>query len=120
MKAKTKNPRVKRQLLTIEYLVGLKPSYIKKGYPVPKWIQFSQILIGNGWTVELYRSKTTLSKYLYISCGGMEYKIRFSNHKANKAKEEMMDCDFYVGVGNQGVITTEELIEIILKKTPHE
>lgn len=107
-----------RIILTVEYLVSLKPGYLTNGWPIPKWIQFAQILLGNGWSVDLYRSKTTLSKYLFISHGGKEYKIRFSNHKANKDNEDNMDCDFYVGVGNNGVITTEELIQIILKKTP--
>lgn len=118
MKTKTK-AYPKRALLDNDYLNRLKPSYLDKGFPIPKWIMFSQILIAHGWTVELIRSKTTFSKYLHVSIGEMAYKIRFSNHKANKAAENKMDCDFYVGVGNNGVITTEELIQIMLKKTPH-
>jgi hypothetical protein len=96
--------------LTIEYLVGLEPSYIKQGYPVPKWIQFSKTLLNDGWTIRLHRAKTTFSKYLYINKGELSLKIRFSNHKANRGAEDRNDSDYYVGVGNKGVITTEQLI----------
>ncbi len=102
--------------LTLEYLENLKPSYTKQNYLVPKWIQFSEELIKNEWIVKLHRAKTTVSKYLYIFKNNLEYKIRFSNHKANKEKEFSNDCDFYVGIGNRGVITTEQLLEIIKKK----
>lgn len=100
--------------LTLSYLQQIKPSYISKGFPVPKWIQFAETLLQNGWKVDLQRSKSTVSKYLYISYGGKTFKVRFSNHKANKNQERKQDSDFYVGVGNKGVITTEQLLEKLL------
>lgn len=96
--------------LTKKYLKGLAPSYKKKGYNVPKWIIFSYAMISDGWDVYLIRSKSTVSKYVYILKGKKELKIRFSNHKANFHKEMQNDCNFYVGVGHKGVVTTEELI----------
>jgi hypothetical protein len=46
----------------------------------------------------------------------MYLKIRFSNHKANYSQEQNNDSDYYVGVGNNGVITTEQLIDKIQKE----
>ena len=91
------------------------PAYLRKGFPIPKWITFSKILIQDGWTVKLFRSKSTYSKYLYVSKNGFKYKVRFSNHKANRFQESKKDSDFYVGVGNSGVLTTEELLKKLIK-----
>ena len=62
----------------------------------------------------MYRSQSTVSKYIYISKNGVEYKIRFSNHKASPDRELSNDCDFYVGIGNRGIIRTEQLIVHLL------
>lgn len=99
-----------------EYLDLLKPSYLNKGYSIPKWIQFCETMLSHGWSVSLHRAKTTVSKYVYIRKGKKNLKIRFSNHRANRYKEQIDDCDYYVGVGNFGVITTEKVIEYILGK----
>jgi len=100
--------------LSLEYLKSLEPRYTKQGYSVPKWIIFCKELIKNGWEVSLYRSKSTVSKYVFIKKDDKKYKVRFSNHKANRQKEDTGDCNFYVGVGNKGVITTEQLLEWII------
>lgn len=99
-----------------EYLDSLKPAYKKGGWPVPKWIVFCEKMIDAGWKVSLYRAKTTVSKYIYIHKEKNVLKIRFSNHRANVFKELNGDCDFYVGIGNNGVITTEQLIDLLNKK----
>jgi hypothetical protein len=104
------------QELTIQYLNDLKPGYIKSGYEVPKWIQFSENMIRLGCVVELIRSKSTVSKYLYISRGNKNFKVRFSNHKPNKYMEREEDCDYYVGVRNKGCMTTEQVIEDLKTK----
>jgi len=104
----------KPKKLTLKYLEILKPVYIEKNYPVPKWIFFSQALIEAGWRVELIRSKSTFSKYIYIHKGDKNFKIRFSNHKPNKGQQETNDCDFYVGISNGQVITTEMVLKKIL------
>ena len=103
--------------LTVKYLDSIKPGYINAGYSVPKWVKFSEIMINHGWECYAYESKSTHSKYIYISKGKQHYKIRFSNHRPNKNVQRQNDSDFYVGVsnGNQ-VLTTEELIE---KLTTH-
>jgi hypothetical protein len=102
--------------LSLDYLNGLEPSYLTKGYSVPKWIKFCKEMLNTGWKVKLYRSKSTFSKYIHISKGETNLKIRFSNHKANINQEQKGDSDYYVGVGNNGVITTEQLIEKIEKE----
>jgi hypothetical protein len=101
--------------LTQRYLDSQKPSYIKNGYPVPKWIIFSEKMLELGFIVSLHKAKSTYSKYIYLNKGLKKYKVRFSNHRANRGAELSNDCDFYVGVGNRGVITTEYLIEHIKK-----
>jgi len=100
--------------VTKHYLATLKPSYTKKGYPVPKWITFSETLLNSGWKVQLKRSKSSYSKYIYIQKEDKSYKIRFSNHRPNKDAQEMSDSDFYVGVSNGQVITTEMVLKKIL------
>lgn len=106
--------------LTLEILEGIKPSYIKAGYNIPKWITFSEELLKDGWSVKLYRAKTTVSKYLHVIKEDREYKIRFSNHKPNKRMEETNDADFYVGVSNKGIITTESLLQKLKEGTENE
>ena len=105
---------MKPKKLTVKYLEALKPSYAKSGYTTPKWITFSEALLQAGWKVELKRSKTTFSKYIYINKGDRSFKIRFSNHKPNKGQQETNDCDFYVGISNGQVITTEMVLKKVL------
>lgn len=104
------------EVLTIDKINRLKPNYKNKGYDVPKWAVFSEVLLREGWSVSLHRSKSTVSKYLFIKKGKLKFKIRFSNHKANFYKEKHCDCNYYVGVGNKGVITTEELLTRLFLK----
>lgn len=106
--------------LTLKYLEGKKPNYLEQGYPVPKWIQFSEQMIKQGWEVAVYPAKTTVSKYIYINKNETSLKICFSNHKANNEKETFKDCDYYVGIGNNEVMITERLIEIINQKYINE
>lgn len=102
--------KLNHQIVTAEYLRTRIPFYHKKGYPTPKWIDFSLQMIEKGWTVRVYEARRTVSKYIFVSRGSEAYKIRFSNHKAEWQKENAGDSDFYVGVGNNGIVTTEQLI----------
>lgn len=103
-------------LLTIEYLERLKPAYLKKNFPIPKWIVFAETLLRKGWKVKLYRAIHTYSKYLTITKRDKKYKIRFSDHKPSRIKEEEKDCDFFVGRSHNQVCTTEQVLEKILKE----
>lgn len=100
-----------RETLTLEYLDSLKPHYLENGYPIPKWIEFSETLIKWGCEVELLEAKTTYSKYLYVKKGRENIKVRFSNHKPSYKREANGDSDYYVGVGNFGIVTTEHLLK---------
>jgi hypothetical protein len=98
--------------LTKQHIDELKARSLKYGYPeCPKWVQFAEAAIKDGWEVKLYRARTTLSKYLFICKGAEQYKIRYSNHRPSYLKEEVADSDFYVGVHHKGCITTEELMK---------
>jgi hypothetical protein len=107
--------------ITKKYLDYLVECYAKKGWNVPpKWIKFCYVMLENNWIISLYRAQTTRSKYIYIKKNKRNYKIRFSDHKANFHQETKNDCDYYVGVGNYGVITTEQLIEQLNKDLVNE
>jgi len=100
--------------ITQEKLDSYKPRYLKGGYPVPKWIVFCEGALKLGFKVSLHRAHTTFSKYIFITGrDGATKKVRFSNHKAAYYKEVAGDCDYYVGVGHQGIITTEQLLDIL-------
>lgn len=106
------------QELTLEKIDKLKPSYINNNYSIPKWIVFSECMLKKGFKVYLVRSKSTVSKYIYVynhNTKSKGYKIRFSNHKPNKYKENNNDCDFYTGISNNNTLTTEKLIPKITK-----
>ena len=105
--------RIRLEQLTKEKLDKRKPFYEKNGYSIPKWIFFCETLIDKGWDCNLYDAKATVSKYVYISKGKLNFKIRFSNHMPNKNKQQESDSDFYVGISHNGVITTEDLIKKI-------
>lgn len=82
-------------------------------YPTPKYLTFIRNMLEDGWAVKLYTSG--VSKYVFCLKGEHLYKVRFSNHKPRVDKELEEDCDFYVGISNLAVNTTEE-IEKILKQ----
>lgn len=88
---------------------------VSAGYAKQKWITFCEDLIGQGYKINLYEAKTTFSKYVTVMKGGKEYKVRFSNHKPNRSKELGGDCDFFVGVTNTGVRTTDDAMEAVRK-----
>lgn len=86
-----------------------------RGYPIPKWVRFCQLMREKHFKVFFYDSRSTVSKYVYIRRKGhSQFKVRFSNHKANFQNEKAGDSDFYVGVGNAGVTTTEDAIKATL------
>lgn len=96
--------------LSLDYLEQIKPRYTDNNYNVPKWIIFSEALLQRGWKVSVYYAKTTVSKYIYIEKGDIKKKVRFSNHKPNSRMESRQDADYYVGVSNNQVLRTEELL----------
>lgn len=98
--------------LTLAYL----KTRISKEFGKQKWIEFCEILIGEGFSCSLYEAKNTHSKYITVSEKMQPYKyfrVRFSDHKPSKPKENQKDCDFYVGVGNNGVYTTQDALKAV-------
>lgn len=85
---------------------------VRAGYKPAKWSYFCRTMINAGLKVSLYQSKTTVSKYVYVrNSNDKEFKVRFSNHKPIKTKEEANDCDFFVGIANRTVTNTDQAIE---------
>jgi len=93
------------------YITELNERYKNKGWNPTKWSQFSERMLQEGYSVYLYESKTTRSKYLFVQGGNKVFKVRFSNHKPNKSAEISQDSDFYVGVSHLGVTRTEDAIK---------
>lgn len=100
--------------LTQGYLNNIKPSYLNAGYPIPKWILFSETMLQNGYKVRLYRAQRTVSKYLYISNRNHKVKVRFSNHKPSTQQQRNEDSDFYVGISNGKCMRTGEVIPLVI------
>lgn len=84
-------------------------------YGKAKWIIFAESLIAEGYEVYLYEARRTFSKYLTIKKDDLSYKVRFSNHKPILEREKNKDCDFFVGVSNFGVTTTDDAILAVNK-----
>ena len=85
------------------------------GYPTPKWIEFSETLLNEGYTVEVYYAQQTVSKYVTVSKGGRDFLVRFSNHPPNVRREANADCDFFVGKTNFTWTTTKDALAAVRK-----
>lgn len=85
------------------------------GYPKQKWITFCEALISKGYKLWLYEAKSTVSKYITIGKDKRRFKVRFSNHKPNSYMEKVNDCDFYVGISNSKVTTTEDALKAVFE-----
>lgn len=102
--------------ITDELLDARSARATNHGYPVPQWINFSRMLLAEGYTIRIHEARTTVSKYLKVSwphCRGMVFTVRFSNHKPNRMKERAGLCDFWVGHHHGGVHTTGQAIDAV-------
>jgi hypothetical protein len=102
--------------LTKEKLNDMEKQYHAKGYGTPKWIKFCLTMLDRKYIVRYYDAVSTVSKYIYVfnPTTKIEVKVRFSNHKPNPNQEFKNDSDYYVGISNGGVITTEHIIPKII------
>lgn len=96
-----------------------------KGFGKAKWIGFCETMMAEGYYLKLYEARKTVSKYITVikpDDPSHKFKVRFSNHRPIKHREVSGDCDFFVGVTNLGVTTTEQAIEATLTffKQPKE
>jgi hypothetical protein len=83
------------------------------GYAKQKWISFCERVMGAGLKVSLYEARATVSKYITVSDGRRQFKVRFSNHRPIKAREADGDCDFFVGVCNSITTTTDQAADAV-------
>jgi hypothetical protein len=86
-----------------------------KGWGKAKWIMFCERMMAEGFDVTLYEARRTFSKYVTVRSGAKSYKVRFSNHRPIKRREEAGDCDFFVGVCNLTTTTTDQAITATLE-----
>lgn len=101
---------------TLEGLATRQAATVAKGYPPLKWIEFMTTLMRAGLAVGVYEAVTTRSKYVYVVFPDRSvFKVRFSNHRPNKAVQGRDDSDFYVGVSNGMVTTTDDALRAVAR-----
>lgn len=115
VKRKAKPWKATHQPVTQEFLNDRAARSLAAGYSVQKWIAFCSRLLALGFDVSLYEARQTFSKYVTVSDGQKRFKVRFSNHRPIKRREEMGDCDFFVGVANYQTTTTAQALAATLK-----
>lgn len=110
------NPHKKQKdaRLTAELLQARAERSIKAGFTKQKWVEFCETLMADGYRLNLYEARTTFSKYITVRRKGAKpFKVRFSNHKPIMRRELEGDCDFFVGVTNLGVTTTQDALKVV-------
>ena len=111
MPRKATNDRVTHEMLH-HRVEGLK----LYGYPKPKWIEFCERLLPEGYTITLYEARRTHSKYINVSRGkAPSFKVRFSNHAPILSREINGDCDFFVGRTNLSTTTTSDALAAVFR-----
>ena len=85
-----------------------------KGYAKQKWVMFCETLLSEGYKLSIYEARKTFSKYITVKgSGGKPFKVRFSNHRPIAERERAGDCDFFVGVTNLTVTTTDHALAAV-------
>jgi len=97
----------------------VREKYAEMEYDVPKFLLFIEKSLEEGYDVWLYDSQSTASKYVTVKSRNKTYKVRFSNHKPNKFREQRGDCDFFVGRNNYSISTTKDAWESMQKYFLH-
>lgn len=80
----------------------------------PKWIVFARTMMRRGYAIRLYEAQRTVSKYLTVTDGQKEFKVRFSDHAPIPEREANGDCDFFVGHTNFAKTTTNDALKAAL------
>lgn len=112
--------KITNEVLTEALLKKRTDILANAGYEQPKWIGFSQRLITEGFTLELYEARKTFSKYITIFKDGFKpYKVRFSNHMPIERRELAGDCDFFVGKTHTGIRNTGMALNAVMAHFEH-
>lgn len=107
--------RARDLTVTAEFLYERAQRSIRAGYSIQKWVWFCGVMLEKGFSVTLYEAKFTKSKYVTVSDGKRNFKIRFSDHKPIPDRERKKDCDFFVGVTNKTVTNSEQALKATLE-----
>jgi hypothetical protein len=101
--------------VTQEFLSQRTKQAAEMGWPKAKWIRFCELLLVDGLDLELDEAKTTFSKYITVRKGKKKFRVRFSNHKPRLDRELAGLCDFFVGVANNSITTTDDALRAVRK-----
>lgn len=102
--------KVRGSVIDADFLAARHQQAALYGYPKAKWIEFAETMLRCGYSVWLYEARETVSKYIVVGHGDLRFKVRFSNHRPARWREEAGDCDFFVGRSHHGVTTTAEAV----------
>lgn len=108
-----KSAKANNLAMTSTYLTVRAARSAALGYSKPRWIEFCEVALRRGFAVSLYEARRTFSKYVTLRKDGKAFKVRFSNHKPIKSREVGKDCDFFVGVTNLSVTTTDDALRAV-------
>lgn len=104
--------KVRHEIIDFKLLANRSEGLANAGYNKPKWIEFCECMMNEGYQIKLYEAPQTFSKYITVMKGGAKsYKVRFSNHKPIKALEMKKTCNFFVGWTHLGISTTNQAIQ---------
>ena len=113
--------KITNEVLTASVLRTKELKAENSGYEAPKWVQFSRELLRYGYILELYEARKTFSKYITVKGEDAKpFKVRFSNHKPIKSREEMGDCDFFVGISHLNTSTWRDAITAVHQHFEHK
>ena len=107
--------KAENKKINMSYLERRAEALTTNGWPISKWIMFCAELLDDGFEIELYEAKKTVSKYVTVMLDGKRYKVRFSDHKPIKYREVRQDCDFFVGKTNFATTTTQDALVAVRK-----
>ncbi|NEZ65552.1 hypothetical protein D0962_22810 [Leptolyngbyaceae cyanobacterium CCMR0082] len=95
--------------IALEDIQAMARYALSRGHSHSKWAVYCGAMLRLGLSVSVYKALTTKSKYIYVSNGRKEYKVRFSDHRPNRQRSD--DCDFIVGRSHLGSSSTRAAIE---------
>lgn len=109
-----KTDRAVHRLVTREFL-DRRVGNGKYGRSV--WVRYCDVMLDQGYAVEIYEAKDTVSKYITVTGNfDITYKVRFSNHPPSYVRMLDSDVNMVVGYSRDGIRwTLEDAIIATLK-----
>lgn len=89
--------KVQNKVVDREFLKGRARHMIQFGYPIPKWMEFCQEMLAQGFHIVLTEHKKSSAKYLIVSFEGQAVQVRFASEIDHTHQQWDAECQFLVG-----------------------